>query len=260
VSDPLRLSDDVDPALAQLLRAGQKEMPPRLAVEKTIASLGAATTLIGASHAAAAAVSAGKLGIWTLAGWVGAGVLSGVVTMGGVELVQRGVASNPGRRAAIASTAPEAPRHAIEPGPSARAFPAVPGATVAEPALAPPEPLRPATDHAATLRPAVRAAPLRRSETDDSGVDPTISLEIELIDAARSALRAGRAASALEALNRYFAEVKRPRLGPEARYLQMEALFASGNGAAARAAAQRLLEGSPKSPHAARARSILGTP
>jgi hypothetical protein len=91
-----------------------------------------------------------------------------------------------------------------------------------------------------------------------SEVDSTISIEIALIDEARRALQAGRAASALQALTRHRTEVKRPRLAPEAQYLEMEALFATGNSAAAQASARALLARHPKGPHATRAQALLG--
>ena len=91
-------------------------------------------------------------------------------------------------------------------------------------------------------------------------MESTISLELALIDEARRALQTGRAGAALLALQRHRAEVKRPRLGPEAQYLEMEALFASGNASAARAVARALVARYPRGPHAARANAILGGP
>jgi hypothetical protein len=256
VTDPLRFSDDADHELALLLRAGQRELPPRRALEKTIAGLGAATTVMGASHAAAAAVTAGKLGIWSLAKWAGVGVLSGVVTIGSVELVQRRVAPNPPQ----AATAAPAARQAAAPVDVPRTTRAAP-TPVVSPAATPPAADQPIAERAHPLtrasHDAARTSPLR-APAIAAEADSAITVEIGLIDQARRALRTGNAAAALDALNRYRAEVKRPRLAPEAQYLEMEALFAAGRGAAAQRAASRLLESYPRGPHAARAQAILG--
>jgi len=261
VTDPLRLSDDADPELARLLRAGQEERPPGHALEKTIAGVGAATTVIGASHAAAAAaVGAGKIGIWTLAKWAGAGVLSGVITVGGVEVAQRAIQSNQDQNvtASEALPAPKPAARASDTTPPVKAFPAAPPSPASESAALPSEPQQFTRQRgpSATGQPeAARAVPAAAPAGE---IDSAISIEIGLIDEARRALRAGRASAALEVLNRYRTAVTRPRLAPEAQYLEMEALFAAGNGAAAQRAAALLLERSSKGPHAARARAILG--
>ncbi len=251
MTDPLRLSDDADPELALLLRAGQEELPPRHALEKTIAGVGAATTVIGASHAAAAAVSASKIGIFTLAKWAGAGVLSGVITVGGVEVAQRTIEANQHRDVTASEALPT-------PKPIARATSAIP------PAKAIPSPAPSPAPESVALpsepQPLQRRSVVRHVEPVASAgeIDSAIAIEIGLIDEARRTLRAGRASAALEVLNRYRTAVTRPRLAPEAQYLEMEALYAAGNAAAAQRAATLLLERFSKGPHAARARAILG--
>jgi hypothetical protein len=260
VTEPLRISDDVDPALARLLRAGQEEAPPRHALQKTLAGMGVATTVIGASQVAGAAVTVGKLGVWSLAKWAGAGVVSGVIAVGGVELVQHGIESSRGRGAetsAAATPATHAPRRTTE---AQRGAPSqVPPVTESE-ISAPGEGSLAVKDlRSSSSKPggASLPAPLREPEKA-AEIDSTISVELGLIDEARRALQAGRSAAALDALRRHRSEVKRPRLAPEAQYLEMEALFASGNASAAQAAARALLARYSKGPHAARAQAILG--
>jgi TolA-binding protein len=269
VTGPLRLADDADSDLSLLLRAGQAEAPPRHALQKTLAGLGAATTVVGATHAAGAAVTVGKLGVWTLAKWAGAGLVSGVVAVGGVELVQHGIESSRERAVAVASsTTPAATPAARTAGAQQGAQPLAANMPESEglPVL-PAETRRAGDRHAGAVHPerppvsGVKPA----GPTSNRGAEPkpeedsTISVEIALIDEARRALQAGRAAAALEALRRHRVEVKRQRLAPEAVYLEMEALFASGNASAAQAAARKLLATYPKGPHAARAQSILAS-
>ena len=261
MTEPLRFADDVDPALARLLRAGQAEAPPAHALRKTLAGLGAATTVLGASQVAGAAVQVGKLGVWSLAKWVGAGVLSGVVTIGGVELVQHGIEVS--QRDSAAETASVAPA----PKPAGGAAEQRRGELPSEPPALAPSPIEHSNNPAPLAGPAepkpsglVRPASSPRLERDVLEVDSTMALEIALIDEARRALQAGRATATLEALRRHRAEVKRQRLAPEARYLEMEALFVAGNRSAAQAAARALLATYSKGPHAERARAILGEP
>jgi hypothetical protein len=84
-----------------------------------------------------------------------------------------------------------------------------------------------------------------------------LAAEVALLDEARRLLGDGQAGAALAALSRYRTEVPRPRLDPEARYLELEALVASGAAARARRAATVLIEQYPGGPHAARARRVL---
>jgi hypothetical protein len=267
VTEPLRLADETDSELSLLLRAGQKEEPPRHALQKTLAGLGVATTVIGATQAAGAAVTVGKLGVWTLAKWAGAGMVSGVIAIGGVELVQQGIESS--RPAVAASTMTSGAEPARRTAGAQRgAQPLVVAPREAE--SAPPrEPESKVSSDRGSLavnpeRPAsfgVKPAGVSstRSAEPETEADSTISVEIALVDEARRALQAGRAAAALDALRRLRTEVKRQRLAPEAQYLEMEAFFASGNTSAARATARALLASYPRGPHAARAQSILGT-
>jgi hypothetical protein len=62
----------------------------------------------------------------------------------------------------------------------------------------------------------------------------------------------------LSQLAGYEREFPEARLLPEVLFLRLETCERLGRGVEARAAAQRLVDGFPKSPHAARARQLLG--
>ena len=72
--------------------------------------------------------------------------------------------------------------------------------------------------------------------------------EIDLIDAARGALRTGTAARALELLGRYAARFPDGSLAPEGTALRVEALMRLGRTAEARAIARRFVAANPTSP------------
>jgi outer membrane protein assembly factor BamD (BamD/ComL family) len=89
-------------------------------------------------------------------------------------------------------------------------------------------------------------------------VGAPLAAEVAFIDRARAQLAAGQAEQGLLQLRRYEQEFPEARLLPEALFLRMETCERLGRSGDARAAARRLVEGFPKSPHATRARKLLG--
>jgi len=88
-------------------------------------------------------------------------------------------------------------------------------------------------------------------------VGAPLAAEVAYIDRARALLVAGQAEQGLALLRGYEREFPEARLLPEALFLQLETCDRLGRASEARAAARRLLEGFPKSPHASRARKLL---
>ena len=243
MSDPPRLCDDHNPRIAALLRAAQHEPHPERDLEKALAAVGSGGALIGVSQSAAAATAIGKVGFWSLAKWTGAGLVSGLVTVGGAHVAEQMLAPAPDPAASVTEKVEQ--RVAA---PEAR-----------------PERVSEAPPGAAVTLPAQRAAPIARNAnpvaTPAAGSTPKadpVTVEVLLIDEARRALAGGRAQEALATLARYRREAPTQRLAPEARYLEMEAYLAIGDTAAARRAAQILIERHPGAPHTARARWVLG--
>ena len=89
-------------------------------------------------------------------------------------------------------------------------------------------------------------------------VGAPLAAEVAFIDRARAQLAAGQAEQGLLQLRRYEREFPEARLLPEVLFLRMETCDRLGRSSEARAAATRLVEGFAKSPHAARARKLLG--
>jgi hypothetical protein len=88
-------------------------------------------------------------------------------------------------------------------------------------------------------------------------VGAPLAAEVAFIDRARGLLAAGQAEQGLQLLSGYERQFPEARLLPEVLFLRLETCDRLGRRAEARSAAQRLVDGFPKSPHAARARQLL---
>jgi len=85
-----------------------------------------------------------------------------------------------------------------------------------------------------------------------------LAQELALVDKARSALRSGNAAGALDLVSRYERSYKRPRFRPEASALRIEALIALGRRAEAAQLARMFMANHPGHPLTVRLREFLG--
>lgn len=86
----------------------------------------------------------------------------------------------------------------------------------------------------------------------------TVAGEVQLVDAARTALRAGDATQCLHWLAERRRRFPQGLLGPEAALIRIEALTQSGQMEAARDSGRQFLEEYPTGPLAHRVRSLLG--
>jgi TolA-binding protein len=84
--------------------------------------------------------------------------------------------------------------------------------------------------------------------------------EVAALDGAREALGGGDPGRALRALDDHDRRFPRGALGPEATVLRVEALAQRGDRAAATRLGAAFLAAHPRSPHAARLRTLLGIP
>jgi hypothetical protein len=252
MTDPERISKRASGLAAELLQAGSDEQPSGLGMERTLAALGvsgAVLTSAGGATAAAGATAASATKVVTatlLAKWIGIGVVGGVVLSGA---------------AAAVSPAPSASVAAAHP----RAVPVVPQApaAVVAPSAASVPLAAPAVAEAVEAPPSTPSAPrvgASRAEPGDVVVEvgAPLAAEVAFIDRARAQLAAGQAEQGLLQLGRYEQEFPEARLLPEVLFLRMETCDRLGRSGEARAAATRLVEGFPKSPHATRARKLLG--
>lgn len=151
-------------------------------------------------------------------------------------------------RVALPSPAPSAakasPSASIDAA-SARSAVATPQAAAAPTAISPPRSARP---HARAARGEAPSAPSPSS---------TLSAQVALLDAARSAVAAGAVAEALRLADKYRADFPNGELAPEAEVVAIEALVAQGQKPAAAERAARFLARYPGDPHAARVKWLI---
>jgi hypothetical protein len=91
-----------------------------------------------------------------------------------------------------------------------------------------------------------------------SALSDELAQELASVDQARSALRSGNAAAALELVSRYERSYKRPRFAPEASALRIEALIALGRRAEAAQLARAFMARHPGHPLTLRLREFSG--
>jgi hypothetical protein len=282
MTDPERISKRSRGLAAQLLQAGAEEQPAEASVQQTLAALGVSAAVLTTTSAASAVagtakvssvlgtgVSAGAggagLGVSAAGGaakavsatllvkWIGIGVVSGV-GLAGMAAVATEPAASPAPSLTVASLrAPEQAQALRRQAPAQ----AAPASTAPSDAELPPVPAAPPLP-----APATSVAPLVHADEQVAAVPALevgapLAAEVAYVDRARALLVAGRAEQGLALLRSYEREFPEARLLPEVLFLQLETCDRLGRGSEARLAAQRLLEGFPKSPHASRARKLL---
>jgi hypothetical protein len=238
MSEPRRLLEEGGSEVElALLRSARHDAPSAGARRRTLVALG----LAGSVGATVTTTTAASTATTALLKWIGVGVLGGMVTVGTVAVVQPGVANE---RAQVASKgfAPEATRKAAV----ARQI------TTAE---APPQPAAPPADEAPSARPS--AAP---ADPPHASAKPSLADEVAALDVAREALAAGDAGRTLRALDQHDQRFPGGMLGPEAMVLRIEALILRGDRASAARLGEAFLAAHPRSPHASRLRSLIGSP
>lgn len=239
--DPTPLAtQDADPFVQALLRAGRRERAPKGAERRLLAMLGVG----GVSVIAAVARLAGRLGPKGML--TSAVIAAAVIGVGLWAFVGPSHQGHP--QPAPANEAPSAPLVA----------PAV-AAHVPEPEL-PSVPVTRVEDLPSP--PAAGAAKVTGSARPSSAAQAGSSLarEVELIEAARAALARGDAAGALRSLDTHDREVPAGTLMPESRVLRIEALVRAGGDhdlARANALGDAFLVANPAGPQARRVRAVL---
>lgn len=220
-----RSDAEIDEIAGQLFQAGRAEPVPPEARARALEA-------IGSPQAPAAP----------------AGGLPALVKWGGVALLALGAGA-----AWLATRQPPAPP-ASPPAPRAVATreappPPSPSASAATPALAP----------AVTAAPSERAPSpsVARRVTAPPGSADALAEELKALDRARSALRAGDAAGALQELARYDRAYPRGALRSEALMVRVEALVRSGRKTEAEKLAEPILTANPDGLAARRLKGLL---
>jgi hypothetical protein len=256
MTDPERISHRSSGLAAELLRAGATEQPRSASIERTLVALGVSGAVLTGAATASAAAATGAVGVATaatgakavkamstllLVKWIGVGVVGGVGLAGAAAVVTEPAAQAPSAKPAQVA--------AQRPAPAAAAAP-LPPAVVAEVVEPPIEVTEPAL-----VAPAANAAASEPSPALDVGAP--LAAEVAFIDRARALLSGGQTEQGLSHLRAYEQQFPEARLLPEVLFLRFETCERLGRHAEARLAAQRLVDGFPKSPHATRARKLL---
>lgn len=241
MKDPRPLLDDGATALElTLLQAGDADGPSPQARQAALAALGLGGALLAASSPAAAtaggtAVTSGAR-LLAVKWWV-VGAL--VTASGAAGLGYAARQSQPApvsRSSAVLARQPAPPVLPISAAPSPPAADPTPSPSVASPLERPP------------------AAPARAAS---SAGNPSIEEQIALVERARSAVANRKPAAALAALDEYQRRFPAGVLGQEATLLRIETLLASGDKATATRLGRRFLERYPRSPMAARVKTLI---
>lgn len=259
MTDPERISKRSSGLAAELLRAGVDEQPSDASVERTLLALGVSGAVLTTTTAAAAAGGAQLSGatavsasgakaatLTLLAKWVGVGVVGGIglASVATVATTPQSDEPAPHASIAVAPTVSAAAKKLAAPPPPAALVAAeeqpveVASAPVAVPHVAP------------SAAPGVSPEPVLEIGTP-------LAAEVAYVDRARALVASGQSAQGLALLRSYEHDFPEARLLPEVLFLELETLDRLGRTGEARAAAQRLVAGFPKSPHANRARRLL---
>jgi len=275
MTDPDRISKRRTGLAAHLLRAGAAESPGDAGIERTLQALGVSTAILSTTTATSAAaggakvtgaatagVGVGASGLSLVAGaaggtakamsgalllkWIGIGVVSGVGLAGAAA-----VATRPsGAKQVVVAASVTPPRVVVAAAPGAEASAVRPSAAAAAPAR----------EAAPTLpAPAPRVSPAAAESAPPAVEDAApLAAEVSFVDEARALLAAGQAEQGLAMLQSYERQFPAARLLPEVLFMRLTTCEQLGRMSEARAAAQRLVDAFPKSPHASRARKLLG--
>lgn len=274
MTDPERISKRSSGLAAQLLQAGVEEQPAEASVQQTLAALGVSAAVVSTSGTASAVAGSAKgvLGAGTgsaavggsaatgavkavsatlLVKWIGIGVLGGV-GLAGAAAVASGPAVQPATSQLVVAAPTHVPQLVSSPAPVTRELP-----RDLPPESSPVEaPVGAVTPVPSAPAPHVNAGePVSAPATLEIGAP--LAAEVAYVDRARALLASGQVEAGLALLRGYERDFPEARLLPEVLFLQLETCDRLGRTSEARAAAQRLLDGFPKSPHASRARKLL---
>ncbi len=171
-----------------------------------------------------------------------------IVASAVIALMLSGVGRKPAARAAVAVAPTSAPS-------PVRELPVPAVAEPTEPVVSPLPPVEPASNSQSTASILKATA---KSVSSVAGVSKTpapadsasdLGEQLRLIDAARTAVAAGNASSAAQALSTYSAKFPHGSFGQEAAVLRIETVDLQGNHGQASALARSFLAQHPNSPH-----------
>lgn len=240
--EPL-LTNTKNARLRALLDAGQNEQPPPELSAKLVVGLGLGTSALVVSSAAAGAASLapGKVAssnlVVVVIKWLAIGAVGGGLVAGGAS-----AAFSPSPSPAVST-------------PALLAAPSATHSQLATPAIAA---LAASTKEAESQPEPAHTAGRAAPAPVPSSSSGQLGREVRLIDAARAALAQGNVALATSRLAEYRQTASTGVLDREARVLQIEVVYRSGDRAKATALARAYEQEYPNDAHVARLRALTG--
>jgi hypothetical protein len=238
MSDLKLVADQPTPLERLLLDAAANESPSAEQRMRVRAALGLSAMTVPPPVTQAAKVGrVATLGKVAIGGTVVASAIVALMFSG--VLHKSAPAQSPGTAVVLAPTS------------AIKAAPQAPGPVAAEPVASPLPPVEAPSEPAVSGL--VKASPKSVSSVSkapapaDSASD--LSEQLRLIDAARTAVAAGNAGAASQALSSYSAKFPRGSFGQEAAVLRIETVDLQGNHAQATSLAKTFLAQHPNSPH-----------
>lgn len=258
------MKDDTPERKEQLLVAARNDAPPQGARDRALLAMGvaASASLAGAEAAAAklktaalkSTAAAPASGASLLLKAVGLGTVAGALGMATI-LGLKGQGTPPAReREAPGSVVPSATP--VQRPAASREAASIPSVIVSP---------TPATSHTAAMPASALSAPggtpvptlAEPSSRPPSAAAPAIEAERALIETARQSLAAGRASTAIKALNEYEARFGFGVLGHEQVALKVKALLTLGRRSEAAVVGEHYLAERPNGTQAATVRRLL---
>jgi hypothetical protein len=247
VNEPRRLLEEsADQVELALLRADLADVPPRESMGRTLSALGvgAGVGLGAGSASATASVVASKITVAASAKWIGAFIIGGTLAIGAAKWPRYPDVARSEVAPAVAAVSPGVVR--------------APADTVAtDPAPAKAEAPHDAIVQVVDSSRRVARAAAPRASSLQANPDEGLADQIGMIDRARRSVASHDPNGALVALDDYQRQFPRGALAPEAAVLRIEALAQQGDRSRATVLARKFLAAHPKSPQAARLRSLL---
>ncbi len=243
------IEGDAPADVAEWLSAARREQPREAVIERcsmlvaagglglaaAVKPLASGSGLVGSSTAALALLK-----------WGAGGVLAGSLLATGAHFAA--IATEP----RVRSAPPNAAMQPVEAPKARRPVSPPPDTREAEPVLTEESVPLPASERASPAKPASESA------QPNASPDERLAEELALIDRVRASVDAKNpvlAGALLAEHERRFG--KSAQLAPEARYLRLEVMIATGRIEEARRLAKGIVERDPSGPHAARARAFL---
>ncbi|MBX3224750.1 MAG: hypothetical protein KF795_29810 [Labilithrix sp.] len=238
---PPRLSESSsEPRLAEALRVAKSYQPAAARAERALARFEATR---GSESAPGGSLQIGR----SMSSLKAAALVAVAIAIGAGWALHRTTPDSP---EVVSTTASPA---------TATAMPTTAGEVVSPATTAPVEAKTMHVDELPTAAPAETAAPRVRPTTAEAAGTTASSFddELALVEAARTSLAKGDAATCLSELDRYDRQIQAGVFEREVAVMRIEALLARGESARARTLGEAFLARTPDSPYANRVRSLL---